>query len=751
MRRLYYVLQRKAIWGLCAFTLIAAACNNDDNDPQTVDRGAPVEAGQPVEATLSLSIGEAHSSIHTYSTRSSRAAQSVSNLWILEYAADGKLLASEKIDSYSADKQIKVNLIAGSNIDLYAIAGAGDMSFSEMTLSDLKAAAWGGGAAKLADLPYAGHAKVDIAYANFSSNDLSLERIGSEVKIAYVVDGESPYSVTSFQLKNVPTKFRFISGAAVAAGDVEDKVVITENLGEVYTYIIPENLQGVDESIKNAKDKKTDKPATCVEIKGTYEDASIATIFNSSYKMYLGENNTNDFNVCRNKLYSFIGNLRMEDDSDNRVDTDKLPAPYTQPESNCYMLTPNAEHALAIPVSRVNTFWDKADSRNSLNNGDNDSKIQKWVVKVIWQDVQGEIIKFDKAEGMMADEKFIVAPVGAEGNVIVGIYDATSGTDIDVATATPLWSWHIWVTAYSPGDKNWVPMPAYSADQMMDSSDNWAKRSAYSVPGGKIYQHNAILQGTSAPISTTIDQAIMDRNLGALSSDKAAFEKTIGFYYQWGRKDPFMATPPAGTGESWVIESIDFTTKAAQEVAFTVKNPTKYIAMVGDWCTPTSDYLWNGGNSTYVIAKSIYDPCPVGWMMPKYDAFQPLTVGSGYTMDGTYKPYVSRSKALSGTTAQNLADAFGSGYLFWPDDMQAWYPAAGRINGGSGKMFEYKSTGCWWSWYPSSGKGSAYKLSQYDANEDEDNMYHWRLCTNEAMGSNQVRASGVNVRCVLEK
>lgn len=751
MKQLYLVLQKKAIWSLCALALVAASCNNNDDLAELViDHGAPVEAGKPVEATLSVNVMEAQSSIQTYS--SSRATQTVSNLWILQYDASGKCVASEKIESYTTGRELKVKLIGGIGAELYAIANAGAMSFKDMSLSDLKSASWGGEADALAKLPYVGYAKVDIKYANFSSSDLKLQKIGSEVKISYVVDGKSPYTVTSFQLRNVPKKFYLIPGTAIAAGDVEDKAVITDKLGEVYTYIIPENLQGVDASITNAKNKKTDKPATYVEIKGEYEDPSIAIAFDSSYKMYLGENNTNDFNVLRNKVYSFIGNLRMEDEADNRVDVDQTPAPYTQPESNCYMLMPNAEHALAIPVSRVNKFWASIDSRNELNDGVNDSRITKWIVKVLWQDVTGEVVKIEKAIGTKADEFFVIAPAGTgkEGNVVVGIYDATKGEDIDVTAEQPLWSWHIWVTAYNPGDKKWVPMPAYVAGDLLDASDNWAKRGAYNVAGGKIYQQNGCLQSTSAPLSSTVDFAIMDRNLGATSSDKAQFEKTVGLYYQWGRKDPFMATPPAGAGEEWTITSIDLTTVQAQDLSFTVLNPTKFIAVSKDWASTKNDNLWNGGSS-YAPIKSLYDPCPVGWTMPKSDLFTALTIGDGYTMSTSYKPYVSRTKALPGTTAKELSDAFDKGYLFWPADMQAWFPAAGRINALAKKMLEYKTNGRLWCWAVNLDNGSAYRWSQYDAYEDEENMYQWRLCQNVPNGSNQSRAAGLTVRCVMEK
>ena len=117
-----------------------------------------------------------------------------------------------------------------------------------------------------------------------------------------------------------------------------------------------------------------------------------------------------------------------------------------------------------------------------------------------------------------------IKPTGNEGNVLIGIYDATAGEPTQ--DAKPLWSWHIWITDYNPGgDINGI-IPAIS--QNPGKAD---------VTGGAIYRFGGIDNNQTKDGST---QAMMDRNLGALSATPTDGAKTIGMYYQCGRKDPIL-------------------------------------------------------------------------------------------------------------------------------------------------------------------------------------------------------------------
>ena len=141
-----------------------------------------------------------------------------------------------------------------------------------------------------------------------------------------------------------------------------------------------------------------------------------------------------------------------------------------------------------------------------------------------------------------------------------------------------IWSWHIW-----------IPETPFTADYF--------------------------------DIST---QKFMSRNLGALVDTKAENQevdaRSYGFFYQWGRKDPFIGAKKYNSSS---LASIAGTAKTSSTVQFTIAqsiaNPTVYVNFKGDWMTPEARDLW-----TEEGEKSIYDPCPAGYRVPKRISNDPI-------------------------------------------------------------------------------------------------------------------------------
>ena len=132
----------------------------------------------------------------------------------------------------------------------------------------------------------------------------------------------------------------------------------------------------------------------------------------------------------------------------------------------------------------------------------------------------------------------------------------------------------------------------------------------------------------ATPITEAVEQnystkAAMSRNLGALVDTPAALDavatvESFGLLYQWGRKDPFPGLGVVNGVGAATVAGTEMTTKVRpMTVEEAIKNPTVYVIKDDsskDWLPEVTDEvgkLW--GETT----KSVYDPCPVGYMLPE--------------------------------------------------------------------------------------------------------------------------------------
>ncbi len=173
----------------------------------------------------------------------------------------------------------------------------------------------------------------------------------------------------------------------------------------------------------------------------------------------------------------------------------------------------------------------------------------------------------------------------ALGNAQIAVYDAAGNV---------LWSWHIWRTD-APADFS-----------VTDSDANtWT---------------------------------FMDRNLGATGALASDGEAAYGLYYQWGRKDPF----PAQTVVKGLYKNPE------KNIGYAVEHPRRPLEPIVaglvtdayDWGTTHKDssnhYLWGNPDYAYChsladLSKTIYDPCPAGYMVAPGQAYQALADGRGVT------------------------------------------------------------------------------------------------------------------------
>lgn len=203
-----------------------------------------------------------------------------------------------------------------------------------------------------------------------------------------------------------------------------------------------------------------------------------------------------------------------------------------------------------------------------------------------------------------------------EGNALIAAVDAANKV---------LWSWHIWVTNYDPS--------------------------------------------LSSSVRKNREFVFMDRNLGATSvqPDNIA---SLGFMYQWGRKDPFpgpsrFGTSVNGTRSTLKLYDIDnFDLPDPQTINYlqastleaTIQNPTTFYMGAVSWMQDETLYnFWENEDGT----KGPFDPCPFGWKVPSsgpmewspwYGLPNPDVYAAGIEWkDYGYYPYSGYRQGADGT------------------------------------------------------------------------------------------------------
>lgn len=272
-----------------------------------------------------------------------------------------------------------------------------------------------------------------------------------------------------------------------------------------------------------------------------------------------------------------------------------------------------------------------------------------------------------KAVSLGADGYATFETTGVSGNVIVAAKDAKENI---------IWSWHLWCCAGI-------------ADVVHQNATNK-------------------LNG----------QTMLDRNLGALSnhwSDDNVDD--FGFFYQWGRKDPFVSASIRTTNKPETIPyaAVHGLQKAfsggKKTVEYSIANPTTFInpSEAGDWLPERDNTLW-------AVNKTIYDPCPVGYAMP--------TTNSGPW--GFFSTYTTWESTYKGRYFTNR------------DNVTVWHPALGFLYCTSGKYsVSNNSLGV-------NGKYWSYNLGDY---VNTGKAYRWHEEASTCSLDGEFRASGIAVRC----
>lgn len=292
-----------------------------------------------------------------------------------------------------------------------------------------------------------------------------------------------------------------------------------------------------------------------------------------------------------------------------------------------------------------------------------------------------------------------------DGNALIAVTDNIPvETDPKLGLGTILWSWHIWATDYNPSmDRKCV---------------NFEQK----------------------------EFTIMDRNLGEWSDKNASYSGGYwGLKYQWGRKDPFISFTYSGVPEGaalshhadypWESDYMPAVDTDEKTIGYAVQYPAVFFrgsyANDNDWygvglgVEHRNNNLWGNADGT-TAAKTIYDPCPVGYKVAPLEAF------SGFFKTGLTKKYIA-------TTDLNVSGAFAEGWNFITEGTDySFFPASGSLTGSTASGTKFGTTGL-------------YHTS--DVSKDvgyENQVRMMRIESTSCYLNTGNRGDGASVRCVRE-
>ena len=585
---------------------------------------------------------------------------SISNLYILVYNGNGSLIGYKYLSSYTSSIQMDVR--SGTNCTIYAIANLGSTPIFNAqianTESALNAMMCGpvttlNGVIANERLTMSGSIKGITLLGKGNTNYVNL--VGTitisrlVAKNTFTVTAIPGINITGYSIKNLP-KYGYLvarpnanesSAGDIAVGNdarVSDRfdvsTTLTSSISNLTFYMFENRrggrfaVNGSTGTLSDQKEKGMYAPgyATYLEVyaTGTLTSTDVrARFISATYRIYLGADNSKNYNVKRNGSYKYNVNIYGATDIDTRVT--KVSSP-----SNCYIVPPN--RTVIFPVSRANQ-----DGITRISN-----VYSGWTTELLWTDKPNPLSSGGTVKSVTAqfsDGTIKVETGSTEGNAVV----------VAKVNGVIVWSWHIWVTSYDPN-----------------------------IASNQVSNNSFIF---------------MNRNLGAFNNTPQNIG-SMGLLYQWGRKDPF----PASSSYSAVLEPTIYgpnnpaivkvvapdtwskqnPTLPVNNINNTIQNPLSFYFKISDtsgpngydWYTTTGDHdnnLWGGNGS-----KSVYDPSPEGWRVPKSGLAQ-------------LSPWYGLN---------NVGLSFNYGYNW---TAVGWYPAVGYRYYRTGDLTDIGVRGAYWS------------------------------------------------------
>ena len=179
--------------------------------------------------------------------------------------------------------------------------------------------------AVLADAPFPMSAQQSVTVRGDTQIAVSLIRAVAKVNFSYTVaaDFAKSFRVNFIQLRSVPRSATLFGSSRAESSEAVADMPPIETSATTYaaTYYLLENRQGEVAGIgyQQQKDQtRAPEHATYIAIAGEADGTQVV------YRIYLGANNTTDFNVGRNRVYNIDARILGMNTVDWRVSTAEL-------------------------------------------------------------------------------------------------------------------------------------------------------------------------------------------------------------------------------------------------------------------------------------------------------------------------------------------------------------------------------------------------------------------------------------------
>ena len=425
---------------------------------------------------------------------------------------------------------------------------------------------------------------------------------------------------------------------------------------------------------------------------GGYKEVGNAQLNNTNANVGLNQLNQNMRNATQRGTEASPYDLSMHDVKG---------APTKQNTANCYVISAPGYYKLPLVYGNgikdgnkntiayspkvtgakvLSDFVDHAGQAITspyITTANSGGKYNATSAKVMWADANGLVVNPTVSNGYL---HFQVPNTFQNGNAVVAVVG--DGGKV-------LWSWHLW---FAP-DFVLDPITVRNKEGMSYTFPFESVGFKYTSYNGPAQQQRSVLVKVEQEVKNKGEKAfatftITQRGAGAT-------REGTSMLYQFGRKDPFPGITtqvPVGT-----IKRKPFTASAQTDVTIskTILNPNLVYANspITDWDNHFSYInLWSATNKVKTlnddkVVKTIYDPSPVGFVVPSSNAY------SGFTTTGVLATAVANFK---------VTGAWNKGWNFIAENGQKiFFAETAWLGSNDGNYYNSTPTGYYWVAVPS--------------------------------------------------